>query len=497
MPLVETARKRAVTSPQFATWWAPSLPRGNESTSPGSSSRHSPSVRTLGRPSRTTGAPPRRGGSGTDRRPRRARSPRCWRRGAGVASCQPSRARCARKPGCSRCWSNSGSKMLGMARRFAPPPLDPSRTAPIKCGHDLSTTHPPPAALLPAFAALVLVGLVLAGCGSSDTAGAVAGAAGTDGRAAQAFPASTARSSTPTSTRTRRPGSSCSPLGARFPSWPKFAGEIQKGMNDETGGDRDARAAALLARPRGGDRRARRARPTARDPTVLGVRRGARQRRSSRRAVKKDKDTKVLGQERRLRPLRRQRRRDDRDLVRHGADLELAGRGRGRDRPPRRHRRRPGRRVRLPGHDVEAARPTTSSSATRRARRCRSCRRRPQERSHRALAGRLVRAARQDHGEARRRAQPRLLASARPRTALRIRGTTLLDGDAKGLPGAVRAEPARPRARQLVARGVVRRHRRERQERRRPGARLQPGRERAGQAGPRPCSASRSTTSTR
>src|SRR4051812_49131437 len=91
--------------------------------------------------------------------------------------------------------------------------------------------------LLPVCAALALTGLVLAGCGSSDSASAVAGAAGTDGRAAKAFPASTAGFVDANIDENSTAWKQLLAIGARFPSWPKFAGQIQKGMAGETGAD--------------------------------------------------------------------------------------------------------------------------------------------------------------------------------------------------------------------------------------------------------------------
>jgi hypothetical protein len=92
--------------------------------------------------------------------------------------------------------------------------------------------------LLPALAALALVGLVLAGCGGSDKAGAVAGAAGTEGRAAQAFPPSTVAFFDANIDESSTAWKQMVALGARFPSWPKLVAEFEKSMaSDAKAGD--------------------------------------------------------------------------------------------------------------------------------------------------------------------------------------------------------------------------------------------------------------------
>ncbi len=148
--------------------------------------------------------------------------------------------------------------------------------------------------LLPACAALALAGLVLAGCGSSDSASAVAGAAGTDGRAAHAFPASTAGFLDANIDESSTGWKQLLALGARFPSWPKFAGQIQKGMAGETGGDSPTLAqlrswlgpelaVGVLDVPAGET-----------DPTALGFAE-VRDRAQLEAALKKDADTNALG----------------------------------------------------------------------------------------------------------------------------------------------------------------------------------------------------------
>jgi hypothetical protein len=148
--------------------------------------------------------------------------------------------------------------------------------------------------LVPACAAVALVGLVLAGCGSSDSANAVAGAAGTDGRAAKAFPASTAAFLSANIDESSTGWKQLLALGARFPSWPKFAGQIQKGMSGQTGGDAPTVAqlrswlgpevaVGVLAVPADGS-----------DPSVLGFAE-VRDRGQLEAALKQDKDTKALG----------------------------------------------------------------------------------------------------------------------------------------------------------------------------------------------------------
>ena len=87
--------------------------------------------------------------------------------------------------------------------------------------------------LLAVCAALVLLAVVAAGCGSSSKAGA-AGAAGTDGRAAQAFPASTVAFLDANIDETSAAWKQLLALGARFPSWPKLVAEFNKAANDAT-----------------------------------------------------------------------------------------------------------------------------------------------------------------------------------------------------------------------------------------------------------------------
>ena len=307
---------------------------------------------------------------------------------------------------------------------------------------------------LPGLAALALVGLVLAGCGSSDSASAVAGAAGTDGRAATAFPASTAAFLDANIDENSTAWKQLLAVGARFPSWPKFAGEIQKGMNDEAGGDTFTAAQlrswlgpevaiGVLDVPTDG-----------RDPSVLAfaeVRNSA----ALEAAVKKDKDTKVLGKS------------GDFDLFgdNRGATLAISS-----DTALISNTRAvvEAAIARLGGSGddlagVSAFQDTMSKLATdnilvgyapgstlpklidvgRKNDR------------HRALAGRLVRAARQADRPARRRAQRRLLLRCNRERRARTRDDAPRRRREEP-PGAVRAEPARPRARQLVARRVVR-----------------------------------------
>ena len=148
--------------------------------------------------------------------------------------------------------------------------------------------------LLPASAALALTALVLAGCGSSDSANTVAGAAGTDGRGAHAFPAATAGFLDANIDENSTAWKQLLAIGARFPSWPKFAGEIQKGMAGQTGAGSPSvaqlrswlgpeLAVGVLDVPAGGS-----------DPTVLGFAE-VRDRAQLEAALKKDPDTKALG----------------------------------------------------------------------------------------------------------------------------------------------------------------------------------------------------------
>jgi hypothetical protein len=87
---------------------------------------------------------------------------------------------------------------------------------------------------LPALAALALVGVVLAGCGGK--AAAVSGAAGTDGRAAQAFPSSTVAFADANIDEQSDAWKRLLALGARFPSWPKLVTEFNKSANQATDG---------------------------------------------------------------------------------------------------------------------------------------------------------------------------------------------------------------------------------------------------------------------
>ena len=101
------------------------------------------------------------------------------------------------------------------------------------------------------------MGLVVAGCGSSCKAGA-AGAAGTDGRAAQAFPASTAAFFDANIDETSPAWKQLLALGARFPSWPKLVAEFDKAANDATDNGRRRSRSCALARHGARVRRARR-----------------------------------------------------------------------------------------------------------------------------------------------------------------------------------------------------------------------------------------------
>jgi hypothetical protein len=91
---------------------------------------------------------------------------------------------------------------------------------------------------LPALAALVLVGLALAGCGGSDKAAAVAGAAGTDGRAAQAFPPSSVAFFDANIDEDSAAWKRLLTLAERFPSWPKAVADLEKSIeSDARAGD--------------------------------------------------------------------------------------------------------------------------------------------------------------------------------------------------------------------------------------------------------------------
>jgi hypothetical protein len=90
-------------------------------------------------------------------------------------------------------------------------------------------------AALAALAALALLAVVVAGCGGAAKAGA-AGAAGTDGRAALAYPASTVAFADANIDEQSDAWKNLLALGARFPSWPKLVSEFNKSANQATDG---------------------------------------------------------------------------------------------------------------------------------------------------------------------------------------------------------------------------------------------------------------------
>jgi hypothetical protein len=85
-------------------------------------------------------------------------------------------------------------------------------------------------------AALALAGVVLAGCGGSDKSAASAGAAGTDGRAALAYPASTVAFADANIDQSSDAWKRLLALGAKFPSWPKLVSEFNASANRATDG---------------------------------------------------------------------------------------------------------------------------------------------------------------------------------------------------------------------------------------------------------------------
>ena len=92
--------------------------------------------------------------------------------------------------------------------------------------------------LLPVLAALSLAALVLAGCGGSGKASAVAGAAGTDGRAAQAFPPSSQAFFDANIDEGSASWKQLLALGARFPGWSKVVADFQQSLTkDAKAGD--------------------------------------------------------------------------------------------------------------------------------------------------------------------------------------------------------------------------------------------------------------------
>src|SRR4029079_11320846 len=90
--------------------------------------------------------------------------------------------------------------------------------------------------LLVACAALLLVGVVLAGCGGSSAAGGGAGAAGRAGGSARAFPASTVAFADANIDEKSDAWKRLLALGARFPSWPKLVAQFDKAANEATDG---------------------------------------------------------------------------------------------------------------------------------------------------------------------------------------------------------------------------------------------------------------------
>jgi hypothetical protein len=90
--------------------------------------------------------------------------------------------------------------------------------------------------LVPALAALVLVGVLLAGCGSSGKASGAAGAAGTDGRGAQAFPASTVAFADANIDESSDAWKRLLAFGAHFPSWSKLVVKFNTAANKATDG---------------------------------------------------------------------------------------------------------------------------------------------------------------------------------------------------------------------------------------------------------------------
>jgi hypothetical protein len=90
--------------------------------------------------------------------------------------------------------------------------------------------------LVPALAALLLVAVVLAGCGSSSKASGSAGAAGTDGRGAQAYPATTVAFADANIDESSDAWKRLLAIGARFPSWPKLVAQFDKTANEATDG---------------------------------------------------------------------------------------------------------------------------------------------------------------------------------------------------------------------------------------------------------------------
>ena len=206
-------------------------------------------------------------------------------------------------------------------------------------GDDASSPHTLQRRLLPGFAALALVGLVLAGCGGSSKAGGSAGAAGTDGRAAQAFPATTAAFVDANIDDQSAAWKRLLALGARFPSFPKLVAAFDRSANEATGNGPTLSqvrawlgsevAVGVLDVPAAGD-----------DPGVSRLRRGARSRRpggGAREAEGHD----LARHARCLRPLPVDHGlRRDRDLGRHRVDRQHPGDRRRSHRAPRRQRRK-------------------------------------------------------------------------------------------------------------------------------------------------------------
>jgi hypothetical protein len=143
--------------------------------------------------------------------------------------------------------------------------------------------------LLPGCAAVVLVGLVLSGCGGSSKASGAAGAAGTDGRAAQAFPATTVAFLDANIDGQSDAWKRLLALGAHFPSFPKLVTKFDTAANRASGDGPTVQqvrswlgsevAAGVLAVPADGS-----------DPPVLGFAE-VRDRGSLEAQIKKDKET--------------------------------------------------------------------------------------------------------------------------------------------------------------------------------------------------------------
>ena len=311
MPLVETVMKRAVASPQLATWWAPSRPRGEGEDvaglelAPLAVGAHARTphehdeqlflgevvVVGVGRLAGLDLPDARAEALGLEL-PADARALRAEARDGRAAGRTPAR----------RCWA--WHRLRDSAARSSAPhrTLRDSGKSFYSAGDDASS----PSRFCAACCRASPPSPWSVSC-SPDAAArarpaARAGAAGTDGRAAQAFPATTVAFVDANIDDQSDAWKRLLALGARFPSFPKLVAEFDRSANEATGNGPTLSqvrswlgsevAVGVLDVPAAGT-----------DPDGARLRRGARSRAASRRALTKEKDTTVARHARRLRPL--------------------------------------------------------------------------------------------------------------------------------------------------------------------------------------------------